>query len=123
MVFPSLGIPVYVIAKTGYGIADIRQELSAYVPGEPYEFYESFDSEGSSLIFEGGFGTELRVMRKPYLAPVVEFTYRCRDLGECEGRMYYEGRTTNGTIVDSRGNVLGFDFSGFAVKLGLGVGL
>jgi hypothetical protein len=54
---------------------------------------------------------------------LLEVSYRYRNLGEFDGKGYADDAETQGTPHDATGNSIDFDFSGIAVKAGMGLSL
>jgi hypothetical protein len=140
-IFPSPSVPVYLMAKGGYGFGTYEQQLRATVEegGEIFAARATAETDGSALIFEAGLGGELRIAAAGKVFVFSEATYRHRNLGHFDGAFTVtesvdavpefedEWDGTLGEVKDVEDFYghdpvpIDVDFSGVALKLGLGV--
>lgn len=118
--------PFYVIFKGGVGYGNSVQELRVTVEpivGDGLDVDAGHSANGSGFVAEVGLGGNLRFSPESTLFGFVEASYRYRNLRSFDGKSWLNDDESRGDIMDVTGNVVEFDYSGLAIKVGLGVSL
>lgn len=122
LAFLKPGHPWYFIGKVGYG-QGASELASALFQDQTQLETRGHDAEGSGIVVEVGLGGQRQFANEGSLFGFIEATYRYRNLGAFDGKGYINEVESKGTVGDATGNPIDFDFSGIAVKAGLGFSL